>query len=244
MCGAFFCDRRLNPAWRDPQGRIKLRYGNSEKSLFLFMAKVISFISRKGGTGKTTNAINLATALHKRGKKIILVETDTNYTLNTLRKMEQMQAETGNAPTFEILGSNDEHVADELIKIKQNSSLDYIIVDSAGKTTDEGIKKLCLVSDGVVVPTSLTQNDLLVTYQTVTDLAPARSLNPNLRIMVLPNRIHSFTRQKTVQESLSNVDAIILDVMVPQKNLYVNFSTLSGEDEYYPVVDAIVKNLS
>ncbi len=79
--------------------RIKQRYANSEKSLFLFMAKVISFISRKGGTGKTTNAINLATALHKRGKKIILVETDTNYTLNTLRKMEQMQAEAGTAPT-------------------------------------------------------------------------------------------------------------------------------------------------
>jgi chromosome partitioning protein len=51
------------------------------------MAKVISFISRKGGTGKTTNAINLATTLNTLGKRVVLVETDTNYTLNTLRKM-------------------------------------------------------------------------------------------------------------------------------------------------------------
>lgn len=50
------------------------------------MAKVISFISRKGGTGKTTNAINLATSLHETGKKVLLVETDANYTLSTLRK--------------------------------------------------------------------------------------------------------------------------------------------------------------
>jgi chromosome partitioning protein len=207
------------------------------------MSKIISFISRKGGTGKTTNAINLATALHSAGKKVILVETDTNYTLNTLRKMEQMNAEEGIKNSFEILGSEDHQVADELIKIKQNPSIQYIIVDSAGKTTDEGIKKLCLVSDAVIVPTSLTQNDLLVTYQTVMDLAPARELNPNLKIMVLPNRIHSFTRMKTIHESLSNVEAIILDVMVPQKNLFVNFSTVTAEAEYKPVVDEILKHL-
>ena len=52
------------------------------------MAKVISFISRKGGTGKTTNAINLSTMLHSLGHAVALIETDTNYTLNTLRKLE------------------------------------------------------------------------------------------------------------------------------------------------------------
>jgi chromosome partitioning protein len=206
------------------------------------MPQIISFISRKGGTGKTTNAINLATALHEAGKKVMLVETDTNYTLNTLRKMEQLRGEvTGSS--FEILGSEDHQVADELIKIKQNGSLQYVIIDSAGKTTDEGIKKLCLVSDAVIVPTSLTQNDLLVTYQTVMDLAPARSLNPALKIMVLPNRIHSFTSMKTIHESLSNVEAIILDVRVPQKNVYINFSTVSGEKEYEPVMNEILKHL-
>jgi chromosome partitioning protein len=204
--------------------------------------KIISFISRKGGTGKTTNAINLATALHDSGKKVLLVETDTNYTLNTLRKMEQLKSET-NEGSFEILGSQDHQIAEELIRIKQNSALHYVIVDSAGKTTDEGIKKLCLVSDAVIVPTSLTQNDLLVTYQTVMDLAPARELNPNLKIMVLPNRIHSFTKMKTVHDGLSNVEAIILDIMVPQKNLYVNFSTVSAEHEYHPVVIEILKHL-
>lgn len=206
------------------------------------MPKIISFISRKGGTGKTTNAINLATALHESGKKVLLVETDTNYTLNTLRKMEQLKGE-GGTTIFEILGSQDHQVADELIQIKKNAALDYVIVDSAGKTTDEGIKKLCLVSDAVIVPTSLTQNDLLVTYQTVMDLTPALGLNPSLKIMVLPNRIHSFTSMKTIQESLSNVEAIILDVRVPQKNLFVNFSTISAEQEYQPVVTEIMKHL-
>jgi chromosome partitioning protein len=207
------------------------------------MPKVISFISRKGGTGKTTNAINLATTLHQLGKKVILVETDTNFTLNTLRKMEQFKSSNGHK-AFEILGSQDHEVAGELTAMKERKGTDVVVVDSAGKTTDEGIKKLCLVSDVVIVPTSLTQNDLLVTYQTITDLAPARELNPKLKILILPNRIHSMTNLYTVRENLKNLDAIILPIIVPQKNLYVNYSTVDAEKEYQPVAQEILKHIS
>lgn len=207
------------------------------------MPKVISFISRKGGTGKTTNAINLATTLHNLGKKVILVETDTNYTLNTLRKMELFKSRDGK-DGFDILGSKDNEVAEELTAMRSKRGTDVVVVDSAGKTTDEGIKKLCLVSDIVIVPTSLTQNDLLVTYQTVTDLAPARQLNPQLKILILPNRIHSGTNLYTIRENLKNLDAIILPTMVPQKNLYVNFSTVSAEKEYQPIAQEILKHIA
>jgi chromosome partitioning protein len=206
------------------------------------MAKIISFISRKGGTGKTTNAINLATTLHHMGKRVLLIETDANYTLNTLRKMEVFKAKEGKT-TFDTRSSLDDKVAEELTSLKADKKIDFILVDSAGKTTDEGIKKLCLVSDVVIVPTSLTQNDLLVTYQTVTDIGPARELNPNLKIVVLPNRIHSATNVYTVRENLKNLDALILPVIVPQKNLFVNFSTLDAEKEYTPVAQAILNYL-
>jgi chromosome partitioning protein len=207
------------------------------------MPNIISFISRKGGTGKTTNAINLATTLTAMGKRVILIETDENYTLNTLRKMEIFKRKE-EKPTFEIVGSKDHQVAEQLSTLKADKKIDYIVVDSAGKTTDEGIKKLCLISDAVVVPTSLTQNDLLVTYQTILDLAPARELNAQLKIMVLPNRIHSSTNVFTVRESLKNLDAIILPVVVPQKNLFVNFSTLKEEKSYQPIAQAILNHVS
>lgn len=207
------------------------------------MAKIISFISRKGGTGKTTNAINLTTSLAAMGKKVILVETDTNYTLNTLRKLEAFKAKDKKS-SFEIVGSQDDTVANELIKIKEDRKMDFVVVDSAGKTTNEGIKKLCLVSDVVVVPTSLTQNDLLVTYQTVTDLAPARALNANLKILVLPNRIHSGTGLHTVRDSLKNLDALVLPVIVPQRNKFINFSTIDAEKDYEPVFKEFLKHIA
>lgn len=207
------------------------------------MSKVISFVSRKGGTGKTTNAINLATMLHNLGHNVALIETDTNYTLSTLRKMEVYKSGANGKSLFEIMGSKDEEIAEEIKNLKAKKGYNYIIVDSAGKPTDEGIKKLCLESDAVIVPTSLTQNDLLVTYQTVTDLSPAKELNQSLKILILPNRIHSMTKSKTIQEAMSNLDAKILDVAVPQKNLYVNFSTILAEKEYMNITQAIIKEL-
>ena len=41
------------------------------------MSKIITIVIRKGGSGKTSTAINLASALAKQGKKILLLDLDS-----------------------------------------------------------------------------------------------------------------------------------------------------------------------
>ena len=212
--------------------------------LFLYiMAKIISFISRKGGTGKTTNAINLSTMLHSLGHRLLLIETDTNFTLNTLRKMEVYKTGAKDETLFRIVGSDNEDLVAEVEKLRSNGSLDYIIVDSAGKTTDESIKKLCLLSDVILVPTSLTQNDMLVTYQTIEDIKPAKKINASLQILVLPNRIHTLTKIDTIRNALKELDADILTVKVPSKKAFSSFSTIMPEKEYLEMTQEILNHV-
>ncbi len=207
------------------------------------MTKVISFISRKGGSGKTTNAINLCTTLHTQGKKILLIETDPNYTLMSIRKMEVFKDKLNEDRLFEIVPSSDDDVATQIEDIIAKQKYDYIIVDSAGKTTDNGIKELCLVSDLVLITTSLTQNDLLVAYQTVKDLKPAQKIVPKLKLVILPNRIHCRTRIKTIKEVLKGLDVDMLEAFVPQKKIFTTPSTYKSEKKYKAISKLIIQKL-
>jgi chromosome partitioning protein len=208
------------------------------------MTKIISFISRKGGTGKTTNAINLSTMLNNLGYKIILVETDPNYTLKTLREMELYKTGAKDDSLFKIIGQEDAEALGIIRELKNTGNLDFIIVDSAGKTTDQNIKKLAIESDLIILPTSLTQNDLLVTFQTVEDLKPARELNQKLKLLILPNRIHSSTKSATVNASLQQLDADIMESSIPMKNLYANFSTILPEKQYLETAKEVLRHLN
>lgn len=196
------------------------------------MTKVISFISRKGGTGKTTNAINLATMLFNLGYKLCLIETDPNFTLKTLREMELYKTGAKDDSIFKIAGYKEEEALEIIEGLKEEGKLDFVIVDSAGKTTDTSIKKLAIQSDLIILPTSLTQNDLLVTYQTVEDLKPAQEIKESLRIIILPNRIHSSTKVNTIHAALQQLNAHIMESAIPMKNLYANFSTILPEKQY------------
>jgi len=48
------------------------------------MAEIIAFAQRKGGSGKTTSAFNIAGALVQMGRRVLLIDMDPQVTLSTL----------------------------------------------------------------------------------------------------------------------------------------------------------------
>ena len=61
--------------------------------------KIISVLNEKGGTGKSTVATNLATALHREGKRVVLLDCDPQGTARDWR-----DASPANADLTPVLG--------------------------------------------------------------------------------------------------------------------------------------------
>ena len=81
---------------------------------------------------------------------------------------------------------------------------------------------------------------MLVTYQTVQDLKPAQDISKKLKIIVLPNRIHSRTNPTTIHKQLSDLKTVITENFVPAKNAYAQFSTILPEKQYQDITRELI----
>ena len=78
------------------------------------MAKIISVANQKGGVGKTTTAVNLASCLAEQGKKVLIVDSDPQGNTTTGLGIEK---ETVTGTIYDIL-VNDVSANDVIIRTK------------------------------------------------------------------------------------------------------------------------------
>lgn len=100
------------------------------------MAKAISIINNKGGTGKTTTALNLAAALKTKGKKVLLIDLDSQCNLTNAFSIQNPEAHIGNVmlSKFEL---NDSIVKTDSLDIVPSVSnlleFEYMINNEPGR---------------------------------------------------------------------------------------------------------------
>lgn len=144
--------------------------------------KVITVAQQKGGSGKTTVAVNLAVAFMKQGKSVALLDTDPQGSLGRWF----MARREGGDPGMEFSTASAWGVSYECDKLRK--SFDYVLVDTPPKI-DADLKPAIRESDLVIIPVGASQVDVWAT-ESVIDLAQREKA----KMLVVLNRAKAGTK--------------------------------------------------
>lgn len=196
------------------------------------MPIVIAFAALKGGVGKSTLSINLATCLHRGGHRVLVVDADPQGTC-TAWAARATELENEGPPVIAMLGGG---IRRDLPRVAQ--AYDVVVVDSPSRMGTEA-RNAMLVADLVVVPVTPGAADIWAARDTIHVLEDARDLRPELRARLVLNRADRTTLSRLASRAVDELGVAPLDAVVAQR-VALGEATAAGLGvvDYAPSSDA------
>lgn len=127
--------------------------------------KRIAFASFKGGAGKTTAVMAVASSLIAKGKRVALIDADENTPLIDWREAAQSTGTWSDQCT--VYEADDLRGFETAFEEVDKAQVDYTIIDTRGGGSE--LNNACLINtDLVIIPSALTSLDMtqaLVTFE-------------------------------------------------------------------------------
>ena len=174
---------------------------------------IISFVNQKGGVGKTTTAINLASSLVRKSYKLVLIDTDPQGSAATWHSIEGNQA-------FEILNYPDEMTYTDIKTLE--TAYDYVIIDAPPAVLDK-VETILKASDMVILPVTPSSLDLWSCKETLDKLALKSEVPINGKVRLLINRKIPGTRVgKEARQALNKFNTPVFETELCQRVAYID----------------------
>lgn len=193
---------------------------------------IISFVQTKGGTGKSTLALNTAFSRYteRRFPSVALVELDPQGTLRTWwNERAELGRKTGKVSFHHISSTQKEVFADGIKAIASHN--DLIIMDIPGESTGKlHTRFACAVSDLVIIPMRTSTNDEAAfsdnLYPMIKEII---KVDPKRRgcFFVLPSFTHPKANRQTIVNYFSDIlppGVTCMHAVYPDRSIYENFN--------------------
>lgn len=172
--------------------------------------KVITIAQQKGGSGKTTLAVNLGVMLARKGATVAFLDTDPQ---GSLGRWFMTRHEAGRAEGMEFSTASAWGVGYEVGKLRDMA--DFVIIDTPPKA-DSDLRPALRAADLVVVPVATSHVDLWAT-DGVLDLARREGRE----VLVVLNRARPGTRLGAeIAEAAQQLEAYLAETQIANRVAY------------------------
>lgn len=173
---------------------------------------IMSFLNQKGGVGKTTLTIHVATALAQQRRRVLLVDADPQCSALSWSDCRE------DAPLFPVVGLPTKTLHKEIPAHARN--YDDIIIDGAPRV-NELARSAIMASDMVIIPVQPSPYDVWAAKDIVDLLHEASAFKQSQRSAFVINRkIVNTAIGRDVAQALSEFDIPVLKSSICQRVIF------------------------